>query len=233
MLRRVAVLLALCLPLLVVVAAPAQASPESEFVSRTNSSRASYGLRAYAVRSDLTAVARRQAYRMASQRRMYHNPNLGSEVSGWQAVGENVGRGWDVASIHRAFMSSSSHRANILSTRFTEIGVGVARASNGEIFVSEVFRRPWTVATYTPPPPPTPRPVVRSTTPRASRSGVRRPLATPRKPARRKVVVDPTPARLRYAWAVFRRRDPVTSLDRAIVFMRSNKFVAGYAPSPR
>jgi len=227
LLRRASVLLTLLLSFLVV--APAEAGPAAEFVSRTNSARTSRGLRAYAVRSDLAAVAQRQAARMASQRRMYHNPSLGSEVSGWQAVGENVGRGWDVGSIHQAFMSSSSHRSNILSTSFTEIGVGTARASNGELFVSEVFRRPSGATTYTPPAPrPPPRPVYRSTAPRASRSAPRRPL--PRKPARRRVVVDPTPARLRYAWTVFRRRNPATSLDRAIVFMRSNKFVADWGP---
>jgi len=228
LLRRVAVLLALVLPMTLLSATtPATASSDSEFVSRTNGARTSRGIRAYAVRSDLTAVARRQAARMAASGRMYHNPNLGSEVGGWSNVGENVGRGPDVASIHNAFMNSSSHRSNILSTTFTEFGVGTARSSSGELFVSQVFRRP-SGASYTPPAPrPAPkpvyqRPVVRQ---RASRSAPRKPIVI-RKPARKRVVADPTPARLRTAWRVYRKARPVTSLDRAVVFLRTTKIVA-------
>ena len=233
MLRRAAVLLALLLPLSVFTAAPAHAGTESEFVSRANGARASRGLRAYAVRSDLTAVARRQAARMAASGRMYHNPNLGSEVSGWRNVGENVGRGPDVRSIHNAFMGSSAHRANILSTTYTEIGVGTARSSSGELFVSQVFRRPTRATTsYAAPRPTTtaPRPVVRTSPTRASRSAPRAPLtvrgpvaAPPRKPA---VVVDRTPAKLRAAWVAHRRSRPVASLDLAVAFVRANRLVA-------
>lgn len=239
LLRRFAVLLALVVPFTLLPATAAQAGPESEFVSRANGARASRGLRVYAVRSDLAAVARRQAARMAASGRLYHNPNLGSEVSGWRNVGENVGRGRDVASIHNAFMSSSSHRGNILSTVFTEIGVGTARSSSGELFVSQVFRRPSSAkSSYTPPAPaPAPRPVVRPaprpatqvTRPqRASRAAVRRPAtSTPRKPAAKKVVVDPTPARLRAAWTAYRTDRPAGSLDLAVAFLRTNRLIAG------
>ena len=227
MLRRVAVLLALLLPMVFVTTMPATASTESEFVSRANGARTSRGLRAYAVKSDLVAVARRQAARMASSGRMYHNPNLGSEVGGWSNVGENVGRGPDVASIHNAFMSSSSHRSNICSSVFTELGVGTARAGNGELFVSQVFRRP-SGATYTPPAPrPAPRPVYQRPAPtRASRSAPRKPVVVPKPVARKRVPVDQTPKRLRMAWALYRKAKPATSLERAVVFLRVNGVVA-------
>lgn len=233
MLRRVAVLLALVLPLTLLTAAPATAGSESEFVSRTNGARTSRGIRAYAVRSDLTAVARRQAARMASAGRIYHNPNLGSEVGGWRNVGENVGRGSTVSVIHNAFMNSYSHRANILSTTFTEVGIGTARSGSGELFVSQVFRRPSGTVSYTPPPAPQPprvtRPVYRAPAKRASRSGVRRPLVAPAKraPARKRVVVvNRFPANMRYARVVWRSTTPARSLDRAIVFVRVNKVLA-------
>lgn len=101
LLRRLLVLLSLVLPLCVISATPAHASAtESEFVSRTNSARTSRSLRAYAVRSDLVSIARRQAARMAASRRIYHNPNLASEVRGWRNVGENVGVGGSVSRIH-------------------------------------------------------------------------------------------------------------------------------------
>ena len=228
MLRRVTVLLALVLSVLV-VSAPAQAGSESEFVSRMNSARTSNGRRAYAVRSDLISVARRQAARMASQRRMYHNPNLGSEVSGWTNVGENVGRGPDVSSIHNAFMNSASHRSNILSTSFTEVGVGTATSSDGELFVSQVFRRPSGASTYTPPPPPRPKPVTvyRQPVRRASRSAPRAPIV---RVPKKKVVVDPLPGRLRLAWRQFRATRPGDPMERAVVYIRTNRVISGAKP---
>lgn len=239
MLRRVAILLALVLPLTLLTGLPAHAGSESEFVARVNGARTSRGIRAYAVRSDLAGVARRHAARMAASGSMYHNPRLTSEVGGWSNIGENVGRGGDVASIHNAFMNSSSHRSNILSTTFTEIGVGTARSSSGELFVSQVFRRPSGAATYTPPPPrrtvasrpATQQPVYRQPQ-RASRSAVRRPLAPAkvRRPARARVVVDRTPARLRRAWRVYRLVRPAQPLDRAMAFVAVNKTVSGYQP---
>jgi hypothetical protein len=39
-------------------------------------------------------------------------------------------------------MNSSPHRSNILSSSFTQIGVGTARDSSGQIYVDEVFRQP-------------------------------------------------------------------------------------------
>lgn len=126
----------------VVLAAPANASgDESAFVSLVNRERTSRGLNALQVASDLVAVARRHSARMASQGRIYHNPNLGSEVSDWEEVGENVGRGRSVSKIHAAFMDSPAHRANILERGDNRIGVGVVQGSDGRIYVTQIFVR--------------------------------------------------------------------------------------------
>ena len=63
---------------------------------------------------------------MASSNTLKHNPNLTSQVKGWHYVGENVGVGGDVSSLHAAFMASAPHKANILDKDYTQIGVGVA-----------------------------------------------------------------------------------------------------------
>jgi hypothetical protein len=221
-----ALLVALVVPFVLFQAVPATASEESDFVYRTNSARTSRGLAAYAVRGDLTYVARRQASRMASSHTLYHNPNLGSEVGGWSAVGENVGEGGSVSSIQSAFMGSSSHRANILSTTYTEVGIGTAHSSDGMLWVSEVFRRP-SGAVYTPPPPrrttttrSAPR-VVR----RASRSGARRALPArpvPHRPMPRTVVLpDRTRVRLTAAWALYHRARPASSFDHVVMYFRT------------
>jgi hypothetical protein len=114
---------------------------ESDFVARVNAARSAAGLGAVAVRNDLVDVARRHSTDMATQRRLYHNPSLASEVTGWQRVGENVGTGSDVASVHDAFMHSQVHRDEILSPYFTEIGVGVVW-DGSTLWVTEVFRQP-------------------------------------------------------------------------------------------
>jgi uncharacterized protein YkwD len=56
----------------------------------------------------------------------------------WDAIGENVGVGSTVRSVHRALMNSTSHRRIILSRAFTSVGVGVVR-SGGRAWVTEIF----------------------------------------------------------------------------------------------
>ncbi|HVF20222.1 MAG TPA: CAP domain-containing protein [Mycobacteriales bacterium] len=169
---------------------------ESDFRSRADSARTAEGRAAYISRDDLVAVARRQAARMAAEQRIWHNPNLGSEVSGWAAVGENVGKGGDVASIHAAFMSSPAHRANILDGDFTEVGMGTATDASGTIYVAQVFRRPQAAAA----PAPAPKPAA------APRSA-----ATPAPAVRRAPAVAPAPRAVAASVAV----RPAPSFDAA------------------
>ena len=122
--------------------ADSSVSMESQFVAKMNAARQSAGLRPYSVASDLTSIARQHSAQMASQQRLYHNPNLTSQVQNWQAVGENVGEGPTVSDIHNAFMQSPEHKANILDHDFTQVGVGVVLDKNGIIWVTEDFRQP-------------------------------------------------------------------------------------------
>ena len=128
-------------------AAPASATTtEDSLTARLNGARSDQGLPSLAPRSDLVAVARAQATRMADSGTLYHNPNLTTDVANWRWVGENVGYGPDVQTVHVAFMNSDAHRANILDTDFTEVGIGVVERGD-RVWVAEVFRRPQTVST--------------------------------------------------------------------------------------
>jgi peptidoglycan hydrolase-like protein with peptidoglycan-binding domain len=128
-------------------AAPASATTaEDSLTARLNGARSDQGLPSLATRSDLVAVARAQATRMADSGTLYHNPNLTTDVNNWRWVGENVGYGPDVQTVHVAFMNSDGHRANILDTDYTEVGVGVVERGD-RVWVAEVFRRPQTVTT--------------------------------------------------------------------------------------
>jgi uncharacterized protein YkwD len=150
--RAAAALAAFALVLAILVSGAATARPagassvEDTFTTKLNHARSSRGVPQLTTRSHLVAVARDQAARMAGQSRLYHNPNLTSNVNNWRWVGENVGYGPDALSVHVAFMNSPGHRANILDRDFTEVGIG-AVVRNGRVWVAEVFRTPARVST--------------------------------------------------------------------------------------
>jgi hypothetical protein len=89
--------------------------------------------------SQLEEVAVRHAHRMASRGEIYHNRNLGDEVDGWEAIGENVGLGPSVGSVDAAFWGSPEHRNNILGG-WDRMGIGVVD-EGGDIYVVQVFVR--------------------------------------------------------------------------------------------
>ena len=114
---------------------------EAEFLCSINAERQKVGLPGLRVVSELTDNARAHSVRMADAARLYHNPNLASEVSNWRVLAENVGRGQSVVSLHQALMDSRGHRANILNTSVTEVGIGV-EARGSTLWVTQVFRQP-------------------------------------------------------------------------------------------
>jgi hypothetical protein len=184
----------------------------AQFVADINSARSAAGLPAYAVVGDLTGIAQQHSDEMAARQQLYHNPNLTSQVQDWQEVGENVGTGPSVPSIHQAFMNSPEHRANILDPHFTQVGVGVTVDSQGELWVTEDFREPMQAAAPVAPTAPAPPTVAASTTQAAASTSSLTSVATPR------VAAAPTPAQVlahRLSWLgshVLHRaavRDPV------------------------
>jgi uncharacterized protein YkwD len=46
------------------------------------------------------------------------------------------------ADIHKNWMDSKSHRANILNDRFTEVGLSVVRSPKGTYYYVQVFAKP-------------------------------------------------------------------------------------------
>lgn len=152
-----ALLLSVLLTVLVPATARADAGAEGAFVAAVNAERAAAGLPALSVAGDLVAVARAHSARMADSGNLHHNPNLGSDVSGWQRVGENVGKGPDVGAIHEAFMASPGHRTNILDGTWTEVGIGVV-VRDGRVWVTQVFRQPMAAAAPAAAPAPAPEP---------------------------------------------------------------------------
>jgi hypothetical protein len=168
------------------IAANPAPDAEDRFVVRIGDERvAAGGLASYAVAADLVDVARRHAEEMASEHRLYHNPRLGDDVQGWQSVGENVGVGSSVEDIHQAFMASQTHRDNVMSATFTEVGLGVV-IDGPDLWVVEVFRKPSAGPAAAPAPEPRPTSEPSPAPPRAesvraarASSSVRPPAAPP------------------------------------------------------
>ena len=127
----------------------------SGFVNEINLLRGTLGLRTLTVSSQLSNVATRWAQQMAAEDRLYHNPSLTSQVSGWVRIGENVGVGYDVLGLMNAFIGSPSHYANLVDPNYTHLGVGVASGPNGTIYTTHDFMTPEEAA---PPPDPEPQP---------------------------------------------------------------------------
>jgi uncharacterized protein YkwD len=117
---------------MVLASSGAAASPshESDFVSRINAERSARGIRTVTVKSDLVAVARSWSDQMAAAGTISHDPNLPNEVDGWTALGDNVGKGPSVSTVHEAFMNSPEHKSIILDSRFNQVGVGVTQSGD-------------------------------------------------------------------------------------------------------
>jgi len=88
----------------------------------------------------LSTVAQRHAQKMAATDSLHHNSNLARDLSSmsWSILGENVGVGATVRSLHRAFMNSRPHRKNILRRSFRKVGVGTV-FQDGRLWVTVVF----------------------------------------------------------------------------------------------
>lgn len=146
--RRVLIALALTASVLVMMSGVAEASPSHEHLyASINSERTARGLGALARDPLAQSAAQAQADRMAAQGRMYHSTNLAGSFPrrSWVKLGENVGFGPEVGSIHVALTRSAAHMANMLGD-YDKVGVGVAQA-DGRTYVSEVFVKSSTKAT--------------------------------------------------------------------------------------
>ncbi|MGZ4735358.1 MAG: CAP domain-containing protein [Acidimicrobiia bacterium] len=121
---------------------PASASDpgsEAAFVNHINGFRASRGVGGLQTHSVLTAKAQAWAEHMAATNCLCHS-NLPDGITvGWRKLGENVGHGPSVDSLHTAFVNSPPHAANMLDSQFHWVGVGVAYSSSGEMWVAEEF----------------------------------------------------------------------------------------------
>ncbi|NNL12665.1 MAG: CAP domain-containing protein [Acidimicrobiia bacterium] len=151
MIRRLILLFTGLLLVLAAVALPAgavstnEAVAESDFLRLINERRAEFSLAPLGSYWDLVDDARDHS-RYQSEgncpdgERICHNPALGSVTTNWFALGENVGVGYDVDGLDRAFWESAAHQANVVGN-YNYAGVGVVIQDGGTMYVTVVFMR--------------------------------------------------------------------------------------------
>ena len=125
-------------------------SYERQVVELVNAERAKNGLSSLTLDSSVSNVARAKSKDMATNNYFSHtSPTYGGAGSmlsqfgiKYTAYGENIASGQKTPQeVVTAWMNSSGHRANILSSDFTKIGVGYAANSSGKAYWTQMFIR--------------------------------------------------------------------------------------------
>jgi uncharacterized protein YkwD len=124
---------------------------EQKILELTNQAREKEKLSPLKLNAQLTEAARAHSGNMARKGELKHEldgkrvPDRVNATSyRWAEVGENIAvtDGDPPAGIFKGWMDSKGHRANILNSAFTEIGIGIARNDRGDIYYTQVFAHP-------------------------------------------------------------------------------------------
>lgn len=134
-------LLVASLALMLIAPAAAAASHESDLLALMNAERAAQGLAPVSMHPDLVDDALAWSQHLMATGALAHNPHLSSVTTNWDRLGENVGLGPTIASLHKAFMDSSSHRRNILGD-YEHVGIAVVEETPTKLWVTVVFMKP-------------------------------------------------------------------------------------------
>lgn len=112
---------------------------ERKVVELVNKERAKYGLSALTMDWQLSRVARIKSEDMKNNKYFSHtSPTYGSPFNmmknfgiSYRSAAENIARGQRTPeAVVSSWMNSSGHRANILSSKYTKIGVGYVKEGN-------------------------------------------------------------------------------------------------------
>lgn len=114
-------------------------------VNQTNAHRAAHGLAPVRNDAALNGVAQNWANHLATTENLQHRPqHWNAYPSNIPAGGENVLQAWDDYSdveVVQLFAGSPSHNEIMLDPRAKSLGVGVAVAPSGKLFVVQNFGR--------------------------------------------------------------------------------------------
>ncbi|QFT88638.1 SpoIVD-associated factor A [Bacillus sp. THAF10] len=121
---------------------------EEKVAALVNQERAKYGLKPLKLNWELSRVARYKSQDMIDKRYFSHtSPTYGSPFQmikdfgiSYRAAGENIAAGQSSPQeVMNAWMNSEGHRKNILSSQYTEIGVGYAKGGQYGHYWTQMF----------------------------------------------------------------------------------------------
>lgn len=139
--RRLASIVLTTMMVVGVMSPAASAAPHaSDILTLMNAARTSAGLAPVSTHADLTDDALYWSQHMLTEGSLSHNPNLSTVTTSWEKLGENVGVGPTVDSLHNAFMASASHRGNVLGD-YTHVGIAVVEETPTKLWVTVVFMK--------------------------------------------------------------------------------------------
>lgn len=113
---------------------------DAEILAAINAVRKANGAPPWAYNGRLEAAARSQARLMAAKNKLSHDLGVTlrervTEAGYPGAVGENVAGGHpNLQSAIQGWMNSAGHRSTLLSPKFTEFGLAVARTEQGKLY---------------------------------------------------------------------------------------------------
>lgn len=122
------------------------ASIERSLFDAANRERRQQGLASLKWNEALAGAARQHAAEMAERNSLSHQftgeaslpARVGKAGVGHSWLSENIAEGTDASDIHKQYMKSPNHRANILDADMDTVGIGAVRAG-GKWFVAEDF----------------------------------------------------------------------------------------------
>jgi hypothetical protein len=120
--------------------------PAQILLESANRERTAKGLAPLKWSATLAAAAHQHALRMAAKNTLSHQlpgePGMAERASQagarFSSLAENVAEGPSAAGIHRQWMNSPPHRANLLDAQLDSVGIAVAER-NGVLFAVEDF----------------------------------------------------------------------------------------------
>lgn len=126
-------------------------SEAAEVIRLVNVERSKNGLAPLTANTELSKMATVKAQDMINKNYFSHtSPTYGSPFDmmtkfgiKYTAAGENIAYGQKTAAeVMNGWMNSPGHRANILSSNYTQIGVGLAKKADGTIYWVQEFINP-------------------------------------------------------------------------------------------
>lgn len=118
---------------------------EIRMVELVNKERQAAGLSALQIDVDLSYVARVKSKDMNDNNYFSHqSPTYGSPFEmmkqfgiNYRGAAENIAKNHSVESAHNSLMRSSGHKANIMNSNYTHIGIGIHNGYYTQMFISK------------------------------------------------------------------------------------------------